>query len=281
MAAVALWWRNDVPVEVGSTSDKRSISFSYRKIKKNFIHGSFGNLDRKTCGTLNNLALRKPAESSTLASIKDRAVDGNKDSGFFQLSCWESRLGDMQPFWMVDLQGDYILEYITITNRGDCCGDRMHDLKIEVFTDDPIQNPLTPSQLCAMYYGPMPAGATENVSCSCAAQGRYVRIQGLHRRSESDRLTLCEVEVFERTQPECISTRLQRLVGTRYVGDVVPVGVTSAVECSAHCSYNRTCIGFNYNFIIYRCELRVGSATASSANNWFYYIQRLCRWEID
>ncbi|XP_067663577.1 fucolectin-like [Haliotis asinina] len=232
-------------------------------------------------GIPNNLALGKPTSSSTFGNTKDRAVDGNRESHFYKNSCWESQEGDMQPYWMVDLQSDFLLDYITITNRGDCCGDRMHDLKIEVFTDDPIQNPLVPSQLCFMYDGPMPTGATENISCSCTAQGRYVRIQSLDRRPERDRLTLCEVEVFERTQPGCFNTRLQRLVGTRYVGDVVPVDVTSAAEYSINCSYNITCFGFNYNYNTDECGLRVGSANASNADHWFYFIHRLCHLEED
>ncbi|XP_046557693.1 fucolectin-1-like [Haliotis rubra] len=229
-----------------------------------------------TC-IVNNLALNKPTSSSTSAHLKGRAIDGNRDSTFLNHSCFQSQDGDMQPYWMVDLQSDFVLEYLTITNRGDCCGGRMHNLKIEVFTDDPVQNPLTPSHLCAMYDGPMAGGATENISCSCAAQGRYVRVRGLDRKSEKDLLTLCEVEVYERTQTWCFNTKLQRLVGTRYVGNVVPVDVTSAVECSTHCSYNRSCIGFNYNYNTHDCELRVGSANASSANDWFYFFQLLCR----
>ncbi|XP_048237317.1 fucolectin-like [Haliotis rufescens] len=148
------------------------------------------------CGILNNLALGKPTKSSTFTDYKDKAVDGNREAAFSGNSCWESQDGDMQPYWLVDLQSDFFLEYVTITNRGDCFGDRMHDLKIEVFADDPVLNPLIPSQLCAMYDGPMPDGATENISCSCAAQGRYIRIRGLYRRYATDLLTLCEVEVL-------------------------------------------------------------------------------------
>ncbi|XP_046330269.1 fucolectin-like isoform X2 [Haliotis rufescens] len=225
---------------------------------------------------IHNRALGKPTKSSNFTNNKGKAVDGNREAAFSGNSCWESQTGDMQPYWMVDLQSFFLLDYITITNRGDCCGDRMHDLKIEVFADDPVLEPSTPSHLCAMYDGPMPGGATENISCSCAAQGRYIRIRGLDRRDETDLLTLCEVEVFERTPTGCFSTDLHRMVGTRYVGDVIQVDVASAADCSTHCIYNRTCIGFNYNYNTHGCELRVGSAEASSVIGWFYFFKRPC-----
>ncbi|XP_046557695.1 fucolectin-like [Haliotis rubra] len=227
-------------------------------------------------GALNNLALGKPTKSSTFTNNKARAVDGNREAVFSRNSCWESQDHDMEPYWMVDLQSHFFVEYITVTNRVDCCGERMHDLKIEVFADDPVLDPSAPSRLCATYDGPMAAGATENISCSCAAQGRYVRIRGLDRTAYNDLLTLCEVEVFEREQIRCFSTDRHRLEGTRYVGDVVPVDVVSAAECSTYCSYNITCVGFNYNYNTQGCELRLGSADATSDNDWFYFFQNLC-----
>ena len=30
--------------------------------------------------------------------------------------------GEIDPWWAVDLQGDYDVYYVMITNRGDCCG---------------------------------------------------------------------------------------------------------------------------------------------------------------
>lgn len=75
-------------------------------------------------------------------------------------------------------------------------GERLHDLKIEVFADDPVEFPTTPSTLCAMYEGPMPTGATENILCSCLTYGRYLRIEGQNRQNPDDRLTLCEVETY-------------------------------------------------------------------------------------
>ena len=51
----------------------------------------------------------------------DRAVDGDSlttDAG----SCYHSVLNDKTPYWAVDLGCMAYIQSVTITNRGDCCG---------------------------------------------------------------------------------------------------------------------------------------------------------------
>ena len=38
----------------------------------------------------------------------------------------------MNPWWMVDLKASYWIGQIVITNRGDCCGDRLDGAEIRV-----------------------------------------------------------------------------------------------------------------------------------------------------
>ncbi|XP_046559675.1 fucolectin-like [Haliotis rubra] len=227
-------------------------------------------------GINTNFALGKPTTSSSNTGGSGRCVDGNRDTNLFSGSCWESSGGDMQPFWMVDLEANYFLSHVTITNRGDCCAERLHDLKIEVFVEDPVQFPTTLSFLCAMYEGPMPTGATENISCSCLTRGRYLRIEGLNRVNDQDRHTMCEVETFGTNANHCFTSTMRRIEGTRFDGDLYPVDVTSTVECANVCFHNSTCFGFNFNHDSLLCELRVGSAQALAVSGWSYFVWERC-----
>ncbi|XP_071092634.1 fucolectin-like [Haliotis cracherodii] len=223
-------------------------------------------------GIYSNLAVGKPTRSSSYTGTSGRAVDGDMNTDFFDRSCWQSSGSETDPYWMVDLQANYFLGHVTLTNRGDCCGERLHDLKIEVFAEDPVEFPTTPSTLCAMYEGPMPTGATENISCSCLTYGRYLRIEGQNRQNPDDRLTLCEVETYS----QCFSTIFRRIVGTRFVGDVYQTDLTSTVACAKVCAYNGTCVGFNFHHDSLICELRVGDGEALDVPGWSHFVWDSC-----
>ncbi len=73
-----------------------------------------------------NVALHKPVwQSSDYYTWKaELAVDGSADPDFFQDSCSHTE-ADKMPWWTVDLEREYTVEYVVITNRGDCeeCGE--------------------------------------------------------------------------------------------------------------------------------------------------------------
>lgn len=54
-----------------------------------------------------------------------KAVDGNGDSNFKGSSCTLTQ-PEAQPWWVVDLGDVYQISTVTITNRGDCCGELFH-----------------------------------------------------------------------------------------------------------------------------------------------------------
>ena len=69
------------------------------------------------CG---NIALRKKAiQSSThLTAEAGRAVDGDRNPDFFMKSCTHTdRTHDTNPWWIVDLDAVYSVNYIVIYNR--------------------------------------------------------------------------------------------------------------------------------------------------------------------
>ncbi len=74
-----------------------------------------------------NLAFEKPAKQSSNFtegySLAKNAVDGNLNNIMFDQSCTHTKEGHAKPqWWQVDLQKEYLVKEIVITNRGDCCG---------------------------------------------------------------------------------------------------------------------------------------------------------------
>ena len=52
-------------------------------------------------------------------------MDGDPSNKFFKdFSCTHAQ-GDPIPWWTVDLQGEYLVTDVVITNRGDCCGNTL------------------------------------------------------------------------------------------------------------------------------------------------------------
>ncbi|KAG8546577.1 hypothetical protein GDO81_018592 [Engystomops pustulosus] len=58
-------------------------------------------------------------------------IDGNPDTDYYHGSCFHTNT-EMSPWWRVDLLESYRISYIRITNRGDCCGDRISGAEILV-----------------------------------------------------------------------------------------------------------------------------------------------------
>ena len=79
---------------------------------------------------MQNVALNKPASQSSEEWTDQNtgmAVDGNPDSNYTHAdhSCSHTDSNDpsiTHAWWMVDLGKNYLIENITIQNRGDCCG---------------------------------------------------------------------------------------------------------------------------------------------------------------
>ena len=79
-----------------------------------------------------DVALYKNAsQSSTLGYTAHYAVDGNKNTDITQNSCSHT-LNEQSPWWEVDLGKAYDIKRVEITNRGDCCGNRLKDFNITV-----------------------------------------------------------------------------------------------------------------------------------------------------
>ncbi|XP_072364040.1 fucolectin-like [Scyliorhinus torazame] len=116
------------------------------------------------------------------------AVDGNTDSNFLKSSCTATQ-NDLNPWWRADLHRSQEINSIRITNRGDCCPQRLNGAEIRI--GDSLDNNGNNNPLCATIKS-IGAGEDEMFECS-GMHGRYVNVIIPGRR---DYLTLCEVEIY-------------------------------------------------------------------------------------
>uniref|UniRef100_A0A4W5RCW1 Fucolectin tachylectin-4 pentraxin-1 domain-containing protein n=1 Tax=Hucho hucho TaxID=62062 RepID=A0A4W5RCW1_9TELE len=137
-----------------------------------------------------NVALKGVANQSSISSDgkAHKAIDGNRESNFFKVSCthteWETN-----PWWRVDLLDVYRVTAVTITNRGDCCSERLDGAEIRIgnsLENNGINNPR-----CVVISN-IPAGETNTFQCN-EMVGRYVVVV---IPGQNKTLTLCELEVY-------------------------------------------------------------------------------------
>ncbi|KAI8483458.1 hypothetical protein Bbelb_387900 [Branchiostoma belcheri] len=140
-----------------------------------------------------NVGLNKAASQSSLYRAEypaERAVDGNTGTTLSRLhECTHTNL-EYQPWWKVDLGDTYVINHVTVINRGDCCGERLKDLMIRVGHNEDISR----NEQCGDTYTDIPEdGAIIDIQCTTPMSGRWVSVQLSGRR---DYLSLCEVQVF-------------------------------------------------------------------------------------
>ncbi|XP_053101163.1 fucolectin-like [Hemicordylus capensis] len=87
-------------------------------------------------GKGSNLAKGLPAFQSSdyvhkISGVAGKAVDGNCAGDWFRATCTHTNL-DMEPWWYVDLGGDYAISTVVVKNREDCCSERLQGAQIHV-----------------------------------------------------------------------------------------------------------------------------------------------------
>uniref|UniRef100_A0A673MIZ7 Uncharacterized LOC107719123 n=1 Tax=Sinocyclocheilus rhinocerous TaxID=307959 RepID=A0A673MIZ7_9TELE len=160
------------------------------------------------CGAL-NLALYGKATQSDLVenpwSADGHAInaaDGNRDSNFEHGSCTATTMQN-DPWWRLDLLDKYVVTSITITNRKDCCPERLDGAEIHIgnsLLNNGNSNPL------AGKISSIPGGRSLTFKWKKGIPGRYINvvIPGSNRL-----LTLCEVEVYGYPAPDGKNVALQ------------------------------------------------------------------------
>ncbi|XP_064410056.1 uncharacterized protein LOC102363098 [Latimeria chalumnae] len=138
-----------------------------------------------------NVALQGTATQSSIYDARGRAghaIDGDSNSNYFSSSCTATK-NDFGPWWRLDLAKTYKVSSITITNRGDCCPQRLNGAVIHV--GNSLDNNGNDNPTCGSVTS-LSAGSTQTFCCE-GMEGRYVSINIPGRR---EFLSLCEVEVF-------------------------------------------------------------------------------------
>ena len=80
-----------------------------------------------------NIARGKPTRQSStgFGGVPQRAVDGNKNSNWNGKSCTHTNK-QAKPWWRVDLQSIQQVAKVGLTNRADCCANRLRQIDIKV-----------------------------------------------------------------------------------------------------------------------------------------------------
>jgi hypothetical protein len=129
--------------------------------------------------------------NTSRAGYAYKAVDGNRSGNYDDFSCTHTPTEE-NPFWSVSFEPSSVnVSAVRITNRQDCCQDKLSDFEIrigEYFGEEAEQSPK-----CGGLH--TIRGDSKVISCPNMV-GRFltIRIPGKHKT-----LTLCEVEVFGTT----------------------------------------------------------------------------------
>merc|ERR1711959_202233 len=105
-----------------------------------------------------------------------RAIDGNSANSWFSGSCTHTNR-HQNPWWQVDLGKKEKIRQIRITNRGDCCGDRLNPFDV-----------LVDGSACASDVS-ISQGETKVVACE--GYGQVIRV----KTNKTGVLTICEFGV--------------------------------------------------------------------------------------
>ncbi|CAI9616207.1 unnamed protein product [Staurois parvus] len=148
------------------------------------------------CLSYRNVALQGRATQSSILNLVQHgyqsaainAVDGNQDPYFYHGSCSHTH-NELSPWWRVDLLKPYKIAYISITNRGDCCSERLNGA--EILVGNSLSNNGNNNARCEVVTS-IPAGATHKFFCH-GIVGRYVNVV---LRGKKEYLQLCEVQVW-------------------------------------------------------------------------------------
>uniref|UniRef100_A0A671RWP5 Fucolectin tachylectin-4 pentraxin-1 domain-containing protein n=1 Tax=Sinocyclocheilus anshuiensis TaxID=1608454 RepID=A0A671RWP5_9TELE len=135
-----------------------------------------------------NLAVAGAAiQSSTSADwFAEKAIDRGLQQLYTGCS---STLNETNPWWRLDLRHIYRVNKVVITNRKDCCAERLNGT--EICIGNSLENNGTNNPICAVIPA-IPAGESYSYSCD-GMEGRYLN---LIVPGDMKTLTLCEVKVY-------------------------------------------------------------------------------------
>merc|ERR1711988_198402 len=136
------------------------------------------------------------------------AIDGVVDTNLLNHHCSHTEIRVESPWWAVDLGSIKTLQSVSITNREDCCCDRMSNVRVALtmqeppYPGPPYDNGFhldSDTQVChyeTQSNGMWGCGETKKLECyEGGATGRYLVIQQVQMANRP--LQLCHVEAVE------------------------------------------------------------------------------------
>ncbi|XP_044213979.1 uncharacterized protein LOC122986724 [Thunnus albacares] len=162
-----------------------------------------------SASTYKNVALRGKATQSHRADGNEgilgaayNAIDGNRESRFSAGSC-SITAKQNNPWWRLDLLESYMITSVIITNRGDCCEDRINGAEIRI-GKNLHYNGATDTVVAVI--SSIAAGRSHIITLEKHVEGRYVTV---FLPGSGKILTLCEVEVYGYRAPTGENLALQ------------------------------------------------------------------------
>nr|XP_055024248.1 fucolectin-like [Misgurnus anguillicaudatus] len=138
-----------------------------------------------------------PAQKEENLALGGRAVqsstgiDGWEAANAIDTSpytCTHTATSD-NPWWRVDLLDSYYISTVVVTNRPNCCPERLDGAEIRI--GNSLENNGNNNSRCAVLYG---VGFGQSASVSCAEMnGRYVNVV---IPGSSRLLSVCDVQVY-------------------------------------------------------------------------------------
>uniref|UniRef100_A0A671QTR1 Fucolectin tachylectin-4 pentraxin-1 domain-containing protein n=1 Tax=Sinocyclocheilus anshuiensis TaxID=1608454 RepID=A0A671QTR1_9TELE len=137
-----------------------------------------------------NVALNARVVQSSLyhrEGVAEHAVDGNRDTDYRKGSCTHTQV-QLNPWLRVDLGNAYSISKVALTNRGDCCKERLKGAQIRIGNN--LENNGNNNELAVTVLTVFDGTKTFEFE---PISGRFVNI---FLPGNDEILTLCEVEVF-------------------------------------------------------------------------------------
>ncbi|XP_043101298.1 uncharacterized protein LOC122349350 [Puntigrus tetrazona] len=132
---------------------------------------------------------RNVTQSSTYGLwYAKQAIDFNPGFRKSWSSCSSTDI-QTDPWWRLDLGSAHRVNRVVVTNRLDCCPERINGTEIHI--GNSLENNGNNNPICAVISS-IPAGASSTFTCN-RMEGQYVN---LFIPGDSKILTLCEVEVY-------------------------------------------------------------------------------------